>query len=175
MNEQELIKQVKNGDRLAMDTLIEAYYQSIFSYFYRHTGDYHQSKDLTQEVFIKMVVNIGRYQKRTEFKNWLFTIAANNLKNYWRYAFRHPSSELNQDESVAEIITEDHITLKVTIQQAIAQLQKEQKDAIVLRFYHDFKINEIAKITGAKESTVKARLRYGLERLKRILEGSKHE
>lgn len=175
MNEQELIKKVKNGDRLAMDTLIEAYYQSVFSYFYRHTGDYHQSKDLTQEVFIKMVVNIGHYQKRTDFKNWLFTIASNNLKNYWRYAARHPSSELDQGERTDGILTEDNVALEVTIQQAIAQLKNEQRDAIVLRFYHDFKINEIAKITGAKESTVKARIRYGLEKLKCILEGSEHE
>lgn len=175
MNEQELIKNIKNGDRLAMDALIESYYQSVFSYFYRNIGDYHQSKDLTQEVFIKMVVNISRYQRRTEFKNWLFTIASNHLKNYWRYAARHPSTKLDPDEYAEGAGIENEITQKISIQQAMAQLQNEQKDAVILRFYHDFKISEIAKITDAKESTVKARIRYGLEKLERILEVSDHE
>jgi RNA polymerase sigma factor (sigma-70 family) len=175
MNEQEAIRKIKSGDRLAMDALIEAYYQPVFSYFYRNTGDYHQSKDLSQEVFIKMVINIGHYQKRTEFKNWLFTIASNHLKNYWRYAARHPNTRLYQDEYVDNVEAESDIAQRIVIQQAITQLQNEQKEAVILRFYHGFKINEISKITDAKESTVKARIRYGSEKLKRILEGLEYE
>jgi len=175
MNEEEIIRKIKNGDRLAMDMLIEAYYQPVFSYFYRSTGDYHQSKDLTQEVFIKMVVSISRYQKRSEFKYWLFIIASNHLKNYWRYAARHPRTKLDHGQPPENMEVENEIAQKMAIQHALAELHIEQKNAVILRFYHDFKISEIAKITDTKESTVKARIRYGLEKIKRMLEGSEDE
>lgn len=55
MEETELINRIKQGDKSALNTLIEDNYQAVFSYFYRNTGNYHQAKDLTQEVFTKVI------------------------------------------------------------------------------------------------------------------------
>ena len=53
----------------------------------------------------------------------------------------------------------------------LRQLPAEQREAVILRFYSGLTVREIAKITGAKETTVKARIRYALQKLRQDLEG----
>ncbi len=174
MNEYDLIKKVQAGDKDAMHRLITSYYPSVFAYFYKNTSQYHQSKDLTQEVFIKMVSGISRYKPKAPFKSWLFTIASNHLKNYYRSRSRHPEDlELSDDILTNESVTSeiDEIQMKNDIKVALSHLPSEQREAVILRFYSDFSIKEISNITGAMETTVKARIRYGLEKLKKELEG----
>lgn len=171
MDEWDLIKKVQSGDSAAMNDLISNYYQSVFAFFYKNTGNYHQSKDLTQEVFIKMVAGISKYRPQTPFKNWLFTIASNHVKNYYRTLSRHPEyAELTKEY----VITNHELAnaaAKSDLKEALVLLPPEQKEAVILRYYHDFSIRDICKITGTKETTVKARIRYGLEKLKSKLEG----
>lgn len=169
-DERKLVADVQCGDRDALDRLIGQYYPSMFGYFYKGTNDYHQSKDLTQEVFIKMVVNIGRYKPRGEFKSWLFAIASNHLKNYWRSLKRRPEYSELSEEIVGEGNAADELAQKSVISSALNTLPQEQRECIILRFYNDFSIKEIARITGSKETTVKARIKYGLEKLKAKLE-----
>ena len=171
MNERDLIKKVQSGDNVAMNDLISNYYQSVFSFFYKNTSNYHQSKDLTQEVFIKMVAGISKYRPKTPFKNWLFTIASNHLKNYYRTLFRHPEYVELTEEYAATEHEFTKVAAESDLKAALVLLPPEQKEAIILRYYHDFSIKDISKITGAKEPTVKARIRYGLEKLKIELEG----
>lgn len=170
MKENDLIKKVQDGDEEAMNSLITNYYQAVFAYFYKNTSQYHQSKDLTQEVFIKMVSGISRYKPKASFKSWLFTIASNHLKNYYRLLSRRPEYlELSDDISTNEPGTSE-IEMKNDIKEALSRLPSEQRETVVLRFYNDFSIKEISKITGTKETTAKARIRYGLEKLKKELE-----
>lgn len=175
MKEVDLVKGAQGGSREAMDILIGNYYQVVFAYFYKNTGQYHQSKDLTQEVFIKMVSGISRYRPKASFKSWLFTIASNHLKNYYRLLSRHPEYTGMPEEIFVEGTitpeTEMELEVKNDMKNALAHLPPEQKEAVILRFYHDFTIKEISKITEAMETTVKARIRYGLEKLKKELEG----
>lgn len=166
-----MIKKIQNGDKNAMDLLINKYYRAIFSFFYKNIGRYHQSKDLTQEVFVKMAVGIARYRPKKSFKSWLFTIASNHLKNYYRTLSRHPEYEELAEEFAALDNELTNAEVKNDVRVALALLPTEQRETIILRYCNDFSIKEISKITGAKETTVKARIRYGLEKLKKELEG----
>ena len=171
MEEQALIKKSQSGDSDAMTVLISSYYQSIFAFFYKNTGNYHQSKDLTQEVFIKMVAGINSYRSKTPFKNWLFTIASNHLKNYYRTLSRQPNyvdileEYMTSENPMADIATENDVRA------ALKCLPPEQREAVILRYYNGFSIKDISKITGAKVPTIKARIRYGLEKMQKELEG----
>ena len=171
MEEQALIKKVQNGDYGAMNSLISGYYQSVFAFFCKNTGNYHQSKDLTQEVFIKMAAGISKYRPKSPFKNWLFTIASNHLKNYYRTLSCHPEWTEIADECIETTNDTANIALENDIKVALRHLPPEQRETVILRYYNDFSIKEISKITGAMETTVKARIRYGLEKLKTELEG----
>ena len=175
MEESKLVKRAQKGDRDAMEALIGGYYPLVFAYFYKNTGRYHQSKDLTQEVFIKMISGLSGYRPRAAFKSWLFAIASNHLKNHYRSASRRPEpaefSEALQEVLPADSREISRAELRQDIRAALEKLPPEQREAVVLRFYHDFTPREIAEITGVKEATIKSRIRYGLDKLKKELEG----
>lgn len=171
MSEEELISNVQLGNKEALNILIEKYYQLIFGYFYKAIGDYHQSKDLTQEVFIKMVTGISKYKHKTEFKNWLFTIASNHLKNYWRIVKRRPVCSDFEEEAISDENSMEQTIVQSEIARALKLLPKEQQEAVLLKYYGGFQIKEIAQITKSKESTVKMRIKYGLEKLRKEMEG----
>lgn len=174
------IQNVQNGGEEALACLIERYYHAVYTYFYKNTGQYHQSMDLTQEVFMKVAAAIGRYRPRASFQSWLFKIASNHLKNYYRSLARRPreqgfSGELTQKFPAAPAETaaeENAVEQKSDLANALARLPAAQREAVLLRFYHDFSVKEIAKITGVPQTTVKARIRYGLAKLKKELGGS---
>ena len=171
MEEQVLIKNIQNGDSDAMTVLIGSYYQSIFAFFYKNTSNYHQSKDLTQEVFIKMVASINSYRPKSPFKNWLFAIASNHLKNYYRTHSRQPDYVDISEEYFTSENPMAAIAAENDVKAALKRLPPEQREAVILRYYNGFSIKDISKITGAKEPTIKARIRYGLEKMKKELEG----
>lgn len=170
MKETDLIKSAQDGDENALNNLISSYYQSVFAYFYKNTGRYHQSKDLTQEVFIKMVAAISRYKPRAPFKSWLFAIASNHLKNYYRAISRSPEHSELLDETAMSDCEVSRADIKSDIETAMGELPAEQKETIILRFYNGFTIKEISGITGVMETTVKARIRYALDKLRGKLE-----
>ncbi len=175
--DKELIEEIKNGSQAAMEVLVEKYYRSIFAYVYRKLGDYHLSYDMTQEVFIKVMKSIHNYKHRGSFKHWLFRIAVNQCRDYFR------SSKFKQSREERELVNavkdkkEDiwyQLSKKIQsdkVKEAILQLPDYQREPIILRFYHDLKIKEIAYITNSKEATVKSRLRQGIEKLRKNFKG----
>lgn len=177
--DEELIEEIKKGSQAAMEVLVKKHYKNIFAYVYRKLGDYHLAYDLTQEVFIKMMKSIYQYKAKGKFEHWLLTIAVNHCRDYFR------SSTYKQKDKEQEIFHQlkDHrenvwdlLSKKVDsekVKEAIEKLPDYQKEAIILRFYHDLKIKDIAQITKNKEATVKSRLRQGIGKLKKMLQGGK--
>lgn len=175
-NESELIEEILHGSQAAMEVLVNRYYKGIFSYIYRSTGAYHTSYDLTQEVFIKMLKSVRSFDRRIgNFKNWIFKIAVNTVKDYFRsrgYRSFKEMTELDENrpdegENIVELIT--RMSQRKEIKRAIMELPDYQRDAVILRFYHDMKIKDIAAVMETNESTVKSRLKQGIEKLKNIL------
>lgn len=173
----ELVEEILNGSKTAMDVLVRRHYKNIFSYVYRKTGNYHLAYDLTQEIFIKMMKSIKNYKQQGKFSSWLLKIAVNHCRDYYRSSdFRKEGQrtelpgDLAQDNSNVWDIFQRKQQRK-EVRESINALPEYQRETIILRFYHDLKIKEIALITGSKEPTVKSRLRQGLEKLKNMLNG----
>lgn len=118
-----------------------------------------------------MISGISRYKPKASFKSWLFTIASNHLKNYYRTLSRHSEYVGLSDDIIAEESAIIVAEMKKDMNIALSRLPQEQRESIILRFYNDFSIREIARIMGVMETTVKARIRYGLKKLKKELEG----
>jgi RNA polymerase sigma-70 factor (ECF subfamily) len=175
-NEKELIGEILIGSQAAVEVLVNRYYKEIFSYIYRSTGQYHTSYDLTQEVFIKMMGALNRFDTRSgNFNNWLYKISLNTIRDYFKgrgYRGFKEIVEIDEEKcdegsNVVEIIS--RMSQREEIKKAIIELPEFQRDAIILRFYHDMKIKDIAAVMDTTESTVKSRLRQGIEKLKSIL------
>jgi RNA polymerase sigma-70 factor (ECF subfamily) len=175
-NEIELINEILDGSQAAMEVLVNRYYKGIFSYIYRSTGQYHTSYDLTQEVFIKMLKSIERFDKKIgNFKNWIFKIAVNTVKDYFKgssyRSFREMTeideNRIDEGENVVEFLS--RVSQRSEIKKALIELPGYQRDTIILKFYHDMKIKDIAVAMDTNESTVKSRLKQGIDKLKNIL------
>ena len=155
-----------------MEKLIEQYYDNIFSYLFRKVGNIDIAEDLTQEVFLRLVNTLSRYRPTGKFSNYVFTIAVNAANDYFRknkLFIQEDISALSVDAgiNIEEIfIRQEQIKY---LRNAINKLPDMQKDAILLRHFHNMKIKDIAEITGTNTSTVKSRINQGLKKLKILL------
>lgn len=169
-----LIKQIQNGDPTAFEILVRKYYQDIYNFCVRRcNGDTSLAADLTQETFLKLIEHIQRYRPTGKFINFLLTIAVNTCNNN----YKKKSFDLVEMDSLVQLPDRNSIDDTVLqhertsiIQQAINMLPDVQKETIILRFYHNRKLREIADITGVGLPTAKSRLKQGLDKLKRYLE-----
>jgi len=173
---EQLAKKASRGCRASLELLISKHYRQVFAYAYRMLGDYHLAVDITQDTFVKMAASIGRYKSREKFIGWLLTIASNQVRDYWKsrlYRERQapPLEEMiaSSDETVEDLFTRND--RRSQVKKALQELSAEQREVIILRYYHDLKIDDIAEITRANPSTVKSRLRLGLMKLKTELTG----
>ncbi len=180
LSDEELIAEILRGSQAAMEVLVKRHYKSVFAYVYRKTGDYHTAFDLTQEVFIKMLKALHHYNGIGKFTNWLFKIAHNTCLDQLRAS---QTKGMQQQVELDDRFPDEHASVwpllekklaRKRIQKAIASLPEEQREAVILKYYHDLRIKDIAQITQSKEATVKSRLKRGLARLRTLLEGDEN-
>ena len=132
---------------------------------YKSDSDRRQ-KDWRRQPDFNPVRKIGKFQ------NYLLTIAVNTCNNYTKkakplYMDLETLEDIEDTDNAFEKIELNE--LKAQIQYAINTLPDYQKEVIILRFYYDLKIREIATITKASVSTVKSRLQQGIKKLERYL------
>lgn len=176
--DEKLIKEILKGNESAMEILVKRHYDLVHNYIYRATNDYNISYDITQDVFIKMMKNIDKYNlENGKFKNWLLKIAVNTTKDYFKsrtYKQRVENCDIENHQiedtsNVIDIISKKEEAIK--IKEAIENLPSLQREAILLKYYNDLKIKEISNITGDNENTIKSRLFNGIRNLKKLLGG----
>lgn len=135
-------------------------------------GDPDTAADITQDVFLKLLENIQLVRKIGKFQNYLLTIAVNTCNNYYKkakplYMDLETLEDIEDIDNAFKKIELDE--LKKDVQYAINTLPDFQKEVIILRFYYDLKIREIASITKTSAPTVKSRLQQGIKKLERYL------
>lgn len=168
MEEQAIIRKAMLGDARAMETLIRRYYSDIHAFCCRQCGNAATGADLCQETFLRLVQHLPAYREQGFFKSWLFKIAANVCKDAFRK--KHPDLELNEElEKPAEPWFEEHMENAQLLKAAMGKLSDNRRTVILLRYYHDFSLKEIARITGTPVPTVKTRLHRGVRELRAIL------
>lgn len=153
--------------------LVHKYYQDIYGFCYRRfNGDADTASDMTQDVFLKLLENIHAVRMLGKFRNYLLTIAVNTCNTCYKktrpdYMDMETAGIADGSDPPVEKMIREEIRLEV--RQAIDSLPDYQKEVIILRFYHDLKIREIAVVTKTSVPTVKSRLQQGLKKLRRYL------
>lgn len=187
MKDESLVLQVKQGSREAFDALYQKYKRPILNYIYRFIGNHHSAEELTQEAFVRVYINIQKYQPRAKFSSWLYKIAGNLAKNFLRHASydkralpfkKDPQASDSEVILPAECITDDsrrpdrHAQSKeeeLLVQQAINLLPAQLKEAVILCDIKGFSYDEAADIMNCKSMTVGSRLWRGREKLAKSL------
>ena len=158
-----LIQKMKNGDDSAIESFVRKYYPKIFQYCLLHIRDRGDAEDLTQETFLKFFQSFKRYQHRGKCSAFLYAIASNNCKDYYRKAKEQYMEEVpekagtDQDMDTAEI--------RMDVETAVARLPEELRETAILFFFQNLKQKEIAKLLDIKLSLVK----YRVNRAKKLL------
>lgn len=166
----DLISGVKNGDKDALSLLIRRWYPKVYKYCFKVTAHEQDAYDITQDVFISVMQNIKRFHIWHNFNSWLFTIAHNKCMDYFRMRRKVDSiHELDVDLDDSSPVLEDRIAVSDTVEKALLQIPKVQRDVIVLHYFQQFTCKEIAHMTNAPLPTVKSRLSVAKKALSKLL------
>ncbi|MDP2731003.1 MAG: sigma-70 family RNA polymerase sigma factor, partial [Dehalococcoidales bacterium] len=169
-----LVSRAQNGDNGAFTLLYQEYVQPIYRYIYVRVGQAEQAEDLTQDVFLKALDNIGRYRDKGQpFASWLFRIAHNLVIDHYRQVKKNKYIPLTETITVIDdnnlVATLEHDMEISEIKQAIEKLPTQQREVISLRFGSDLSVTETALAIGKTEGTVKKLQHVALSRLRKMM------
>ena len=172
---------LKRQDPDLLDRLIEQYQHRLLRYLLFLTGNREISEDLFQETWMRVLLRGAQYNGKARFDTWLFTIARNLVIDLSRKRTTVSLDELsdNSDDDrpmefpILDPSPFDQVQTgedRAEVKEVLHQLESNSREVLVLRFYEDLSLEEIAGITRAPLSTVKSRLYRGLAALKPAIE-----
>lgn len=172
VSDSNLLDRFENGDQGALEEIVSKYQRPLFFFILRMVWDEADASDLSQKTFIKAFRNVGRFDRRSNFKTWLYRIAINVCKNHFRDDPRQREVNIegmvftDQENPLDHIISEEERT---GLSLALNDLPEKQRHTVMLKVYQGLKYREIAAITGCSEGTAKANFHFGVKKLREIL------
>ena len=166
----EAIRLCQDGDRDAFRYLVEAYKHPLYGTAVLMTGNPALAEEHVQEALLNAWRGIRSFRRGRPFKPWLMRILVNDvLSGQRRRALRtvpldeSPEPRAASDEAEA-------IANRETLRQALDQLTPEHREVVVLRYFADLSVAEVARSTGVREGTVKSRLHRALRQMRDLLD-----
>jgi len=175
-SDEELMSFAKDGDRNAFEEIYERYSAKLRAFFQRALWhDKELAEDLTQELYMKVIKNLKKYNPKRSFKTWLYSMANNMCKNQYRHreVRERAGEELKQATVIKMHQGESKIDRKIfkeELEKALDNLDFKKRTCFILRFKHELSISEIAQIENCSEGTIKSRLYYTLRSLAETLQ-----
>ncbi len=167
MTDKQMIDLTLDGDNMAFEVLFNRYKDSIYKLYMQRTGNDDDSKDLMQETFIKVFLNLDRYDSRYTFGQWVYVIARNTFVDFVRR--RHDDVSINAfPEAMPGINPVDtgatpeesiiNSQRKVQLEQHLKKMTPRYKTLIELRFFKEYSYEEIAAELKLPLGTVKTQI-----------------
>jgi len=174
MDEQELVRQIQEGDEMAFTEIVKTYKNKIVNYLYQLTGNYQKAVDLSQETFMRVFFKAHKYKPIAPFSSWIFAIASNlaktELKKAQRVSIVYLDDLHNSHKRGAFVENPYDSGLTRNIKQALNSLHPRYRIPVVLKDMEGFSLEEIAQILKRPVGTIKARISRGRNYLKIELE-----
>ena len=174
MDENQAIKLCQEGHKGAFKVVVDQYGDLMYGTALMMTRDRMLAEDIVQDSLVLAWKSIRKFKAGTNLRAWLMTILVNRVRSVMR---RKRPADISSDESYEEPYSSyDALDAVITaeeaerIRAAVQELAFEPRQAVVLRFYAEMSVPEIASTLGWKEGTVKSRLHRALRQLQEILE-----
>jgi len=188
----QIVRRCMDGDSGAWAEMVRTHHKRVYGLCYRFTGNVADAEDLTQDVFLKIYSNLASFDtNRGSLQVWITTMTRNLLvDNFRRTRNQRATGSLDEGwESTEELQPIDRLTskgpsqhehaaqkeLSAMVQNALARVSVELREAVILRDLQDMDYKEIAQVLGIPEGTVKSRISRGRAELARLLERNKRE
>ena len=175
--EKKLLKRLRKKEEEAYEELIEDYGGLIYKVLNGYFNDKNKIDDLFQDIFIKIYKNIDSFREESKLSVWIYRIAMNRVKNYFRLKYNRDFYELDDDYKIefkhdlGENVGKEDI--RNLLDTYIDQLPPNWQTVINLYYFNSFSYKEISKITGFPMGTIKTYLYRAKKKLSGLLE--KHE
>ena len=173
----ELAQRLKQGDMEALEQIYEATSEKVFFCAFKIFGDENDASDIVQEVFLKIFLNISSLEDPKAFPKWLYTGTMNECRRKIRkekkliltdegdtYFEQFFNMDPELDVQVAQKDVKDYIFTVLDL------LPKAQRRAVVMYYYEQLSISEIAEKEGVPKGTVKSRLYLARKKLQKAVE-----
>ncbi|MBL7094815.1 sigma-70 family RNA polymerase sigma factor [candidate division KSB1 bacterium] len=187
MTDIELVERIVDGDRAGLNILVGRWEKAIYNFAFRYLGDKELARDVTQKTFIRVYKNINKLRDTKKFSSWIYQIAANLCKDELKKKGHrdtlsidliHENSEnghLMPNELIETKMSQpdnelNHKQIGTIIHKALKQLPEEQRVVIIMKEYQGLKFKEIAEALDESINTVKSRMYYGLNGLRKIFQ-----
>ncbi|PYG88875.1 RNA polymerase sigma-70 factor (ECF subfamily) [Ruminiclostridium sufflavum DSM 19573] len=159
----------KKNDLPDINKIIGEYGDSLLRMSFLYLKDYHLAEDAVQDTLLKVYRGYSSFNGKSSEKTWIMRIAINVCKNYLRSNWWKRIDA----EAVLETIpaTEAEMIQDDTLLRVIMSLPVKYREIILLYYYQELKIHEIAEVLHIPESTASIRLKRARERLKSELKG----
>ena len=178
-NDAALLRRYRQGDAEAFAELYARHRLGLFRFLCGLCGDNAQAEEVFQETWLSLIRSDSQPFGAASFKTWLYQIGRNRLIDHWRKLGRHQGRQESFDEQLhGEAVAGDSVDPehelslsrdRQRLQGALQSLPEEQREVFLLRTHGDLELNEIAELTKTPAETVKSRLRYALQKLRRLL------
>lgn len=188
LEDQEIIRRCKSGQTDLMDILIDRYQTRLYTLCRRLTRDPDDAGDLFQDTWVNVMKNISRLQADRKFAPWLYAICLNRYRDRYRsrkswlarikeYTSgeakeREMALQKSRDPGPDEQVVRNEA--EAAVRNTVDRLSDTVRIPIILHYFHDLSLGEIAQNLGIPEGTVKSRLARGREVLTKMLEGVRH-
>ncbi len=184
-DEAALVAELRAGSEEAFAYLLTVYQTPVYNLIWHMIGNGDDAADVLQEVFVKVFKGIRSFRRESSLKTWVYRIAVHEASNHrrgWLRRLRHEVFSLDATDVEPDAVrvaagngietpqqTLEHGERQELVQRALASLAQPYRAVVVLREIEDLSYEEIARILGVAEGTVKSRLLRGRELLRRKL------
>lgn len=166
----------KTGDEAAIERFVAAYQPQVYRLAYSILADPAEAEDATQETFLACLRALDSFRGESSFKTWVYTIAINTCRNRWQRAqtrqrvqnilqtvFHTQGRETHPEEQAIQQEADS------ALWNAVRGLDEKHRLPVILRYYHDLPIADIAVLLHVPQGTIHSRLNIARERLRNVL------
>ncbi len=174
-----LVYRMKNGDEDAIEQFVRKYYSVILKYCRYHIPDTGYAEDMTQETFERFFRTLPNYRHYGKALNYLYVVAGNLCRDFYRRMGTEQAADQKNDMSdespgkrsalEGQCDPFDGLDGRMDLGRAVAMLPADLKEVIILYYFQELKLKEIAAVLEIGLPLVKYRLKKAKERLEKLL------
>ena len=176
-----LVTKAQQGDQDALNDLFNAFYNDVYYFALKTVKDDQIACDVTQETFVEIINTLDKLQEPAAFVKWMKQITYHQCTRYFKKKKDVIVDEDEDGNTIFDTLAEensefipdealDKDEFKKTIMSMIDELSEEQRAALMMFYYDELSIKQIAEIQGTNENTVKSRLNYAKKGIKKSVE-----